>query len=72
MSEHRSELGDRLQQLRQARGESLRQAAAGIGCTKTHLHELERGVSANPSLSLLRGLAAHYGVTVAQIIGDAP
>jgi transcriptional regulator with XRE-family HTH domain len=71
MSEHRDEtLGHRLRQLRQARGESLSQAATGIGCTKPHLHDLERGVSANPSLALLRGLARHYGCSVAQIIGD--
>ncbi len=66
------DLAERLRHLRTSRGESLQQAAAEIGCTKPHLWELESGKSDNPSLRLLRGLAKHYGVTVAQIIGEAP
>lgn len=60
----------RLRKLRTDRGESLRQAAAAIGCTNPHLWELERGSSANPGLLLLRAMGRHYGVSVAYIIGD--
>lgn len=64
------DIGARLRRLREDRGESLQQAAEAIGCTKPHLWELEKGSSANPSLSLLRAMASHYGVTVAQLIGE--
>ena len=65
-------MGERLRELRQARGLSLQQAATPIGCSKPHLWEIESGTSANPSLDLLRKLAAFYGVSVGHIIGDGP
>lgn len=70
MSQKPLSMGDRLRQLRMARGQSLQQAASAIGCTKPHLSELERGTSSNPTLNLLRAIAKTYGVSVAYIIGD--
>ncbi len=64
--------GDRLLLLRRARGESLRQAAPGIGCAYPHLAEMERGVTDNPTLATLRALARYYNVTVAYLVGEAP
>ena len=34
---------------------SLSEAAKLIGCTKPHLHDIEKGKSANPTVSLLIG-----------------
>ncbi len=65
-------MGERLRQLRLARNESLQQAATPAGCSKPHLWQLERGLSENPTLDLLRGLAQHYGVSVSYIIDGAP
>jgi transcriptional regulator with XRE-family HTH domain len=62
--------GDRIRELREQAGESLGHAAAQIGTTKPHLWQLERGIAANPTLKTLRGLSAHYGVSVAKIIGE--
>jgi DNA-binding XRE family transcriptional regulator len=42
-------------------GLSLSEAARRIGCSKAHLHDLESGRSANPSIALLRGIAETYG-----------
>jgi transcriptional regulator with XRE-family HTH domain len=65
-------MGDRLRELRLARGESLQKAATPVGCSKPHLWELERGITDNPTLDLLRRLAQHYGVTVSYLIDGAP
>ena len=61
-------MGQRLRELRLARGESLQQAAAPSGCSKAHLWQLERGMTDNPTLGMLRSLAQHYGVTIGYII----
>lgn len=65
-------IGERIRLLRENAGESLSQAAAHIGTSKPYLWDMERGNTANPTLRMLRGLSAHYGVSVAKIIGDEP
>ena len=57
-------LGAKLNELRMRKGESLQQTADAVGVTKTHIWELEKGKSANPSAELLRKLADHFKVTV--------
>jgi transcriptional regulator with XRE-family HTH domain len=57
-------LGAKLNELRMRKGESLQQTADAVGVTKTHIWELEKGKSANPSAELLRKLADHLKVTV--------
>lgn len=57
-------LGAKLNELRLRKGESLQQTADAVGVTKTHVWELEKGKSTNPSAELLRKLASHFGVTV--------
>ena len=57
-------LGAKLNELRLRKGESLQQTADAVGVTKTHIWELEKGKSANPSAELLRKLASHFAVTV--------
>jgi transcriptional regulator with XRE-family HTH domain len=54
-----------MQSLRQKSGQSLQQVADGVGVSKVHIWELEKGSTRNPSLELLRRIAAHFKVTVA-------
>lgn len=61
-------LGAKLNELRMRKGESLQQTADAVGVTKTHIWELEKGKSANPSADLLRKLASHFQVTVDYLI----
>lgn len=57
-------LGAKLAQLRLRKGESLQAAASAIGISKTHIWQLEKGTSENPSIELLKKLAEHYSVPV--------
>jgi transcriptional regulator with XRE-family HTH domain len=61
-------LGAKLNELRMRKGESLQQTADAIDITKTHIWELEKGKTANPSAELLRKLADHFKVTVDYLI----
>jgi transcriptional regulator with XRE-family HTH domain len=63
-------LGQKIKTLRSRRKESLQQVADGIGVSKTHIWDLERGVSANPSLELLKKLAIYFNVTVSYLADD--
>ncbi|HKR45808.1 MAG TPA: helix-turn-helix transcriptional regulator [Paraburkholderia sp.] len=57
-------LGAKLNTLRLRRDESLQATADAVGITKTHIWELEKGKSSNPTAELLAKLAAHFEVTV--------
>jgi transcriptional regulator with XRE-family HTH domain len=57
-------LGSKLYDLRAKKGESLQQAADNIGITKTHIWELEKGKSSNPSAELLKKISDYYKVTI--------
>ncbi len=57
-------LGSKLNELRSKKGESLQQTADALGITKTHIWELEKGKSSNPTAELLKKLADHFKVTV--------
>lgn len=61
--ENAMSLGAKLNELRLRKGESLQQTADAVGVTKTHVWELEKGKSTNPSAELLRKLASHFQVT---------
>ena len=61
------ELKDKLRALRSRTKESLQQVADGIGVSKAHVWELEKGSSSNPSLEILQRLAKHFDVTVAYL-----
>lgn len=63
-------LGARIADLRRARGESLQDVAAAVGVTKTHIWELERGRATNPTFNVIRGLADHFGVSIASLVGE--
>ena len=42
-----------------------------VGVSKAHVWELEKGRSSNPSFELVRKLAAHYGVSIDVLTGNA-
>ena len=55
-------LGAKLAELRLRKGESLQTVANAVGISKTHVWQLEKGNSENPSIDLLKKLAEHYTV----------
>lgn len=65
-------LAERLKKLRADEGQSLQQVADAVGVSKAHVSDLERGTTANPSLDLLKKLAAHFSVSVGFLIDDEP
>mgnify|MGYP001766052712 CR=1 FL=1 len=65
-------LGPRLTRLRLDHDQSLQQVADAVGVSKAHIWELEKGRTANPSIALVKGLAGHFGVTIDDLVGEAP
>jgi transcriptional regulator with XRE-family HTH domain len=65
-------LAQRLKELRLKKGDSLQDVADAVGVSKAHVWELETGKSRNPSADLLIKLAKHFGVPVAQLMGEDP
>jgi len=68
--EERMSFGARIAELRRQKGESLQKVADAAGVTKTHIWELERGRTGNPSLSVIQNLADHFGVSIASLVGE--
>jgi len=62
-------LGAKLAELRLRKGESLQTVATAVGISKTHVWQLEKGNSENPSIDLLKKLAEHYAVPVTFLAG---
>ena len=44
--------------------------ADALGMSKSHVHQLERGTSTNPSFSALRALSAYFGVSIGFLVGE--
>lgn len=57
-------LGLRIKELRLQKGDSLQTVATAVGVSKPHIWELERGTTKNPSLKLIKKLAAYFGESV--------
>lgn len=62
--------GARIAALRRKRQESLQQVGDAVGVTKTHIWDLERGRTANPSLTVIKGVADHFGVSIASLVDE--
>jgi transcriptional regulator with XRE-family HTH domain len=60
----------RLRDLRLKKGQSLQEVADAVGVSKTHVWELEKGRTENPSLEMLTKLANHFGVTIRSLVGE--
>lgn len=63
-------LATRIAELRRQRNESLQDVADAVGVTKTHIWELERGRARNPSLAVIEGLANHFRISIASLVGE--
>lgn len=63
-------IGSKIKELRARQKQSLQQVADGVGVSKAHIWDLERGSSSNPSLDLLKKLSSHFNVTVAYLADD--
>lgn len=63
-------LATRLNQLRLKKGSSFQDVADKIGVSKTHIWELEKGRSENPSLEMLTKLADYFNVTIRYLVGE--
>jgi transcriptional regulator with XRE-family HTH domain len=50
---------------------SLSQLAERVGCSKAHLHDIEMGRTANPTLDFICDLAAAVGVSAVQVVRAA-
>lgn len=63
-------LATRLNQLRLKKGKSLQEVADAIGVSKTHIWELEKGRSENPSFEMLTKLADYFKVSIRYLVGE--
>jgi transcriptional regulator with XRE-family HTH domain len=62
----------KLHDLRVARRLSLQDDANEVGISKDHVFNLEKGITANPSMDLVVKLAELFRVRVADLVGDNP
>lgn len=65
-------IGARLKELRIKKNKSLQELADGVGASKAHIWEIERGGSKNPSMDLLTKLANYFGVSISFLVGEQP
>lgn len=63
-------LATRLNQQRLKKGKSLQEVADAIGVSKTHIWEMEKGRSENPSFEMLTKMANYFGVTIRFLVGE--
>ena len=63
-------IGARVAALRRNAKESLQDVADAVGVTRTHIWELEKGRSTNPSLAVIKGLADHFAVSIGSLVDE--
>lgn len=63
------QLGKKIDQLRHHHGYSLQQVADRCEASKSHIWELERGRSKNPTLDMLVKLAACFDMSLPSLLG---
>jgi transcriptional regulator with XRE-family HTH domain len=68
---HRMSLASKLKKLREQSRQSLQQVADGVGISKVHVWELEKGTSKNPSMDIVKRLADHFRVPIAYFNDDS-
>lgn len=62
----------KLHELRVEQRLSLQDVANAVGISKAHVFNLEKGITANPSMDLVVKLADLFRVRVADLIGENP
>jgi transcriptional regulator with XRE-family HTH domain len=60
----------RLKELRVRKNKSLQDVADAVGVSKTHIWELEKSRTENPSLDMLKKLADYFGVPIRTLVGE--
>lgn len=60
--------GEKLRELRKASGKTLRQISFEADVTESQIRNLETGVSTNPRIETLQGLAAALGCKVTDLL----
>lgn len=65
-------LAGKLRTLRTAQRLSLQEVANAVGISKAHVFNLEKGITRNPSMDLVKDLAALYRVRVSDLVGENP
>lgn len=63
-------VGHRIRDLRLKRGESLQDVATAVGVSKSHVWELEKGRTSNPSMALVTRLADHFAVSMGFLVDE--
>lgn len=66
-----SEFGSSLRDFRKHRGWTQQQLADAVDATQSTISQLENGEK-NPSFELVRDLSRALGVTVSELLGEAP
>jgi transcriptional regulator with XRE-family HTH domain len=62
-------LGTRIKLLRELRGMTLQQVGDASGLTKSHVWEMEKGLSVNPTVNAIWGLSAALVVDPGTLLG---
>ncbi len=65
-------LPNKLITLRTNKAVSLQHLADAVGVSKTHIWQLEKGITTNPTLGLIQLIADFYDVSTQYLIGDDP
>ncbi|UOA30230.1 helix-turn-helix transcriptional regulator [Pseudosulfitobacter sp. DSM 107133] len=63
-------LAVRLNELRVKKKKSLQEVADALGVSKTHVWELEKNRTDNPSLELLTKMSNYFKVSIRHLIGE--
>ena len=69
---HSMSFASKLHDLRVAQQLSLQDVANAVGISKAHVFNLEKGITANPSMELVIKLADLFRVRVADLVGENP
>ena len=64
-----TDIGIKIRELREKKGETLRYTADSIGVSHAHLSKIETGKN-TPSIEVLEKLAEHFGVSIGYLFGE--
>lgn len=65
-------IGSKIKQLRAQQNVSLQQLADAVKASKSHIWDIERGESQNPSLELLKRIADFFKISIGDLVEENP
>jgi transcriptional regulator with XRE-family HTH domain len=65
-------IASKFHELRVRKKKSLQEVADAVQASKTHLWDIERGQSKNPSLDLLKRIADYFKVSISELVDESP